>query len=263
MRRAPGKAYLIGAGPGAADLLTLRAAQRLRQADVVLVDDLVDEEVLVSHCSHARVIRVGKRGGCRSTPQDFIHRLMLRYARQGNVVARLKGGDPFVFGRGAEEKAFLERHGIEVEIVPGLTAGIAVPALAGIALTHRALARAVTLVTGHTGDASEPDWTRLAACGSTLVVYMGLKRIEAIVQSLLDAGMPPGTSVAAISRGTCADEVRIVATLATICSAVRASTLAAPALIVVGEVVREAFDTAAAASGPVQDFAVASKEARA
>jgi uroporphyrin-III C-methyltransferase len=258
-----GKVYLIGAGPGAADLLTLRAAERLAQADVVLVDDLVDRGIVSKHCAHARVIAVGKRGGCRGTPQDFIHRLMLRYARQGCTVARLKGGDPFVFGRGAEERVFLERHGVEVELVPGLTAGLAVPALAGIPVTHRVLARAVTLVTGHTCTADDPDWARLAASGATLVIYMGLQRIDAIVRSLLDAGMRPDTPAAVIAQGTTPHERRLVATLATVAAAARAAALSAPALIVVGEVVNYA-DQGAERIGPAQmENEPARKEARA
>lgn len=232
-----GKVSLIGAGPGAADLLTLRAAQRLARADIVLVDDLVDEDVLATHCPQARVLRVGKRGGCRSTPQAFINRLMLRYARHGRNVVRLKGGDPFVFGRGGEEREFLARHGVEVEVVPGLTSGLCVPALAGIPVTHRELARSVTLVTGHTCADGDPDWMRLAASRSTLVVYMGLQRIEGIVQALLGAGLAPDTPAAVIAHGTAASETRIVATLATIAGAARAAAATSPAIVVVGDVV--------------------------
>jgi len=263
MRLSTGKVFLIGAGPGAADLLTIRAVQRLAQADVVLVDDLVDASVLSQHCPRARVIRVGKRGGCRSTPQAFINRLMLRYARHGCNVARVKGGDPFVFGRGAEEKLFLEQHGVVVEVVPGLTAGIAVPALAGIPVTHRATARSVTLVTGHTCNADDPDWSRLAASGSTLVIYMGLQRIDAIVQSLLRAGMKPETPVAVIAQGTRAGEVRVVSTLATAPYTVRASGLCAPALIVIGEVVNLAADEARLVGQAAWDESTATKEATA
>lgn len=237
MGKSSGTVVLIGAGPGAADLLTLRAVNRLQAAQVVLVDELVDASIVASHCPQARVIPVGKRGGCRSTPQSFINRLMLRYARHGFRVVRLKGGDPFVFGRGAEEKLFLEAHGIEVEVVPGLTAGIAVPALAGIPVTHRALSRSVTLVTGHTCDADAPDWRHLAACGGTLVIYMGLRRIEDIARALLSAGMSADTPVAVIAHGTRADETQIVTSLATASHAVRTAAIGAPALIVVGEVV--------------------------
>lgn len=232
-----GKVFLIGAGPGAADLVTLRAAQRLALADVVLIDDLVDRAIVHAHCPYARVIGVGKRGGCRSTPQAFINRLMLRCARRGHVVARLKGGDPFVFGRGSEELDFLSRHGVDVEVVPGLTAGLCVPALAGIPVTHRTRARAVTLVTGHTADERDPDWAALAASGCTLVIYMGLKRIETITAALRDAGMPGHTPAAVLGKGTLPDETRVVGTLASIAAQARHRGIDAPALIVVGDVV--------------------------
>ena len=145
------KVWLVGAGPGDPELLTLKAVKALRQAEVVLIDDLVNPEVL-EHCPAARVIPVGKRGGCRSTPQAFIQRLMLRYARQGKVVVRLKGGDPCIFGRGGEEAEWLARQGIAAEIVNGITAGLAGATRCGISLTHRGVARGVTLVTAHTQD---------------------------------------------------------------------------------------------------------------
>ena len=236
-RKEAGKVYLIGAGPGAPDLLTLRAVRALAAAEVVLIDELVDRAVLV-HCrAHVRVIAVGKRGGCRSTPQAFIQRLMLRFARQGRVVARVKGGDPFVFGRGGEELSFLHASGIVVEIVPGLTAGIAIPASLGIPVTHRSLARGVTFLTGHATDAAEPNWTALVEGGTTLVVYMGLRRLAHIAARLIAAGMPPQTPVAAISRGTTPQQRQVIAPLAAIAGAVQAASLAAPVLIVVGEVV--------------------------
>ena len=153
----PGKVYLVGAGPGDPELLTLKAVKALARADVVMLDDLVDRSVL-EYAPGARVIEVGKRGGCKSTPQAFIERLMVRRAVHGNIVARIKGGDPFVFGRGGEEALALAKAGIECEVIPGITAGIGVPAALGIPVTHRGLARGVTFVTGHTRDGSGPDW---------------------------------------------------------------------------------------------------------
>jgi uroporphyrin-III C-methyltransferase len=233
-----GKVYLIGAGPGAADLLTLRAVRALAAADVVLLDELVERAVLL-HCrADVRVIPVGKRGGCRSTPQAFIQRLMLRLARQGRVVARVKGGDPFVFGRGGEELSFLQGCGVVVEVVPGLTAGIAVPASLGIPVTQRGLARGVTFLTGHVSGEAEPDWNALVRGGTTLAVYMGLRRLAHIAASLIAAGMPPHTPVAAISRGTTPRQRQVIAPLAAIARTVQEASLAAPVLIVVGEVVR-------------------------
>ncbi len=161
----PGKVYLIGAGPGDPELLTLKAVRMLGEADVVLVDDLVNPEVL-AHCrTGARVVRVGKRGGCRSTPQSFIEKLMVRYARQGRCVARVKGGDPLVFGRGGEELKVLAAAGIDTFVASGITAGIGAAGALGMALTHRDCAPGVTLVTGHPredgGAARTPDWRAL------------------------------------------------------------------------------------------------------
>ena len=231
------KVFLIGAGPGAADLLTLRAARILaEQAGVVLADELVSDEVLALVRPGARVLRVGKRGGRTSTPQDFIHRLMVRYARRGQVVVRLKGGDPFVFGRGGEEVEALAAAGIDAEIVPGLTAGICVPASIGIPVTHRAYTHGVTLVTGTCGDGSGPDWNALARTGTTLVIYMGLARVLSIVARLIAGGLPPDTPAAAISSGTLPGQRQVVGTLRELPERIAADGLASPAILVVGEV---------------------------
>lgn len=238
---------LIGAGPGAGDLLTLRAMQRLSRAEVVLVDDLVGTAVLDYVPANARLIRVGKRGGGKATPQDFIQRLMLRYARQGRGVARLKGGDPLVFGRGGEELAFLQERGIPVEVVPGISAGLAVPATLGIPVTHRHYCHGVTLVTGHTWENGEPDWSSLAQTHTTLVIYMGLSRLSAICHGLLAGGLPPRTPAAVIAQGTWPGQRHVVATLGDLEVRVRAVDLPAPALIVVGTVVGLAWPEAEAA----------------
>lgn len=231
-----GKVYLIGAGPGDPELLTLKAVKALERADVVMIDDLVDRRV-VEHAASARLIEVGKRGGCRSTPQAFIERLMVRLAKRGKVVARLKGGDPFVFGRGGEEALALARAGIECEVVSGITSGIGVPAALGIPVTHRGLACGVTFVTGHTRDGAEPQWAALAASGTTLVVYMGMQRIDAIASALLDGGMAAATPAAVIQDGTTELQRYVIATLGTLAAAARDAHLGSPALIVVGDVV--------------------------
>lgn len=231
------KVTLVGAGPGAADLLTVRAVRAISQADVLLADALVTEEVLALAKPGARVLRVGKRGGMKSTAQDFIHRVMARYARRGCSVARVKGGDPFLFGRGGEEAEYLEALGIDVEVVPGLTSGIAVPAAVGIPVTHRAHTHGVTLVTGTAGDGrDEPDWAALAKCGTTLVIYMGLGRLLNIVARLIAAGMPPDTPAAAIASGTLPGQRHVKGTLADLPMRVSAEGLSSPAIIVVGEV---------------------------
>ncbi|MBM3344333.1 MAG: uroporphyrinogen-III C-methyltransferase [Betaproteobacteria bacterium] len=235
-----GKAWLIGAGPGDVELLTLKAVRALGEADVVLIDDLVNREVLRYAKASARVIAVGKRGGCRSTPQAFIERLMLRLAGQGKTVARAKGGDPFVFGRGGEEFAALIAAGIAVEVVSGITAGVAVPALLNIPVTHREHCRGVTFITGATRDGAKPNWHALVASGATLVIYMGLKNLPAIVAGLRGAGMAASMPVAVVQNGTLPSQRQVVATLAQIANAVAQASLQSPALIVVGEVVHYA-----------------------
>ncbi len=228
---------LIGAGPGDPELLTLKAARALGKADVVLVDDLVNRAIL-DHAPKARVIEVGKRGGCRSTPQHFINRLMIALAGQGQRVVRLKGGDPFLFGRGGEEMLALRAAGVEVEIIPGITSGAAVPASIGIPVTHRGLVHGVTFVTGHTRDGDTPNWQALAASGTTLVIYMGLKRLPEIVRNLLDAGMDGSMPAALIQQGTLPEQKQVITDIANLPLAARQHGIISPALIVVGDVVR-------------------------
>jgi uroporphyrin-III C-methyltransferase len=225
---------LIGAGPGDPELLTLKAARVLGSADVVLVDALVSRGCLAHVRATARIIEVGKRGGCRSTSQAFIEKLLILHARQGKNVVRLKGGDPFVFGRGGEEAQSLRSQGIEVDVIPGITAGTAVPATLGIPVTHRDFSRSVTFVTGHTKDGAEPDWESLARSRTTLVIYMGLRNLQKILSSLKAAGMDPATPACIIENGTRDAQKQFVATLGQL----RADGFTGPAIIVVGEVVR-------------------------
>ena len=221
-----GRVYLIGAGPGDPELLTLKAARALGRAEVILVDELVNRGCLAHARSDAKVVEVGKRGGCKSTPQEFIEKLMVQTAKSGRVVARLKGGDPFVFGRGGEELQALLAQGLEVEVIPGITAGLALD----FPVTHRGLTRGVTFVSGHAGDS---DWSALARSGTTLVVYMGLRNFETIRQSLL-AVMDAKTPACIVENGTLQTRRQRIATLATLSS----QGFRGPALIVVGEVVR-------------------------
>jgi uroporphyrin-III C-methyltransferase len=242
MRR-DAKVVLVGAGPGDPELLTLKAVRALGAADVVLVDELVSRECLAHVRPGARIIEVGKRGGCRSTPQAFIERLLARYARQGKNVVRLKGGDPFVFGRGGEELEALRAQGIHTEVIPGITAGTAVPAALGIPVTHRGVARGVTFLTGHTQDGRDPDWAALVRSGTTLVIYMGLKNFAQIVSALTGAGMDPATPACLVENGTLASQKQSLATLGTL----SAAGFTGPALIVVGDVVRLAHGAASQA----------------
>lgn len=228
--------HLVGAGPGDPELLTLKAVRVLSQADVVMVDDLVNPAIL-AHCPQAQLVRVGKRGGCRSTPQDFINRLMLRYARQGRKLVRLKGGDPCIFGRAGEEAQWLAKRGIESEIVNGITAGLAGATQCGIPLTLRGTSRGVTLVTAHTQDDSELNWQGLAMGGTTLVIYMGVARLEQIQQGLLAGGMPAATPVAMIERASLPDQRQHLCRLADLSKAAAEFQLHSPAVLVIGDVV--------------------------
>ena len=240
LSKAAGKVYLIGAGPGDPELMTLKAVRALGAADFVLVDDLVHPDVLRYVRAGARVIEVGKRGGCKSTPQAFIERLMVRLARRGRIVARVKGGDPFVFGRGGEEALALARAGVACEVIPGITAGIGVPAALGVPVTHRDVARGVTFLTGHSRDGCEPDWAALRATGTTLVIYMGMKRVGALVAGMLKAGFPANMPACAIQNGTLATQGEVVTTLGQLPAAVAKAQLGSPAILVIGEVVRYA-----------------------
>jgi uroporphyrinogen III methyltransferase/synthase len=239
-----GIVYLVGAGPGDPGLLTIRGRELLGSCDDVVYDALVSEELLASQLGDREVGRhfVGKRGGdAGSVRQQEIEGLLVRLARAGRRVVRLKGGDPFVFGRGGEEAQALARAGIPFEIVPGVTAGIAGPAYAGIPVTHRGAATAVTLVTGHEDpDKGEPrtDWGALAQTGATLVLYMGVRTLSEVVRELLAGGRAPDTPTAVIERATFPSQRVISGTLATIAERTREAGVAAPAITIVGDVVR-------------------------
>ena len=228
---------LLGAGPGDPELLTVKAVKALRRATVVLVDDLVGEGVMRYVRRSARVIHVGKRGGCASTPQDFIDRLMVSEAERGERVVRVKGGDPFVFGRGGEEADTLRAAGIDVEIIGGITSGIAAPAAVGIPVTDRRHAPGVALVTGHVREGgTEPDWTALARSGLTIVIYMGVARCAEIVAALQAGGLPADTPAAVVQHGCTGRQRHRVTVLKELPQALRRANLGSPAIIVVGNV---------------------------
>lgn len=228
---------LIGAGPGDPELLTVKAVKALRRATVALVDDLVHPGVLRYLRRSARVIPVGKRGGCVSTPQAFIHKLMVAEALRGEAVVRLKGGDPFVFGRGGEECDALRAAGVAVDVVSGLTAGIAGPAAVGIPVTDRRHAAGVALVTGHAQEGGAgPDWAALARSGLTLVVYMGVARADGVVRALREAGMAADTPAAVVSAAHTAQQRAARCTLGSLCHTLAMQALASPAVLVIGGV---------------------------
>ncbi|MEY4704884.1 MAG: Porphyrin biosynthesis protein HemD [Nitrospirota bacterium] len=236
-----GKVYLVGAGPGDPGLLTLKGKECLEAADVVLYDYLANPVLLQYAPAAAQRLYIGRRGRGQYQDQADINRLLIERATEGNVVVRLKGGDPFVFGRGGEEAEAMAAAGVEFEIVSGVTAAVAVPAYAGIPVTHRTLASTVTFVTGHE-DPSKPEtlleWPKLAHVSGTLVFMMGMKNLSSIVGHLLSEGRSSDTPVAAIRWGTKADQQTVVGTLADIVSKAEAARLEPPAVIVVGEVVR-------------------------
>lgn len=229
--------YLVGAGPGDADLLTLKAVKALGAADTILIDDLVNREVLRHAGPQARIVEVGKRGGCRSTPQSFIEKMMIKFALDGDVVVRLKGGDPFVFGRGGEEMLALREAGIRYEVVPGITAGIGALSAEEIPVTHRQLSHGVTFLTGHLRDGHTPNWQALAQSGTTLVVYMGIAKLPEIVAGLLAGGMSSNTPAAAVQAGTLPTQKRVVSTLEHLQDDIALHGIASPAVLVFGEVV--------------------------
>jgi uroporphyrin-III C-methyltransferase len=249
-----GSVTLVGAGPGDPELLTLKALKAIQQADVLLVDDLVHDDVIACASANTRVVYVGKRGGCQSTPQAFIEKLMIAEARAGHRVVRLKGGDPFVFGRGGEECASLSAAGIVCTVVNGITAGLAAPTSLGIPLTHRDYCHGAIFVTGHAGEkgaqgahdkgASEPNWSALVATNLPLVIYMGVARVQALVASLTAAGMPLDMPVAVVQNATRGDQVSLITTLTNLTRDVRQAKIGSPAILIVGRTVALASEIA-------------------
>ena len=236
--RGPGKVHLVGTGPGAPDLLTVRAARLLREADVALYDNLVSQEILALLPETVRKIHVGKRRSRHTLPQDDINHLMIELAREGAHVLRLKGGDPFVFGRGGEEAEALAAAGIAFEVVPGITAAVGVAASARIPLTHRGLAQSCTFVTGNLQDGTmNLDWPLLARARQTVAVYMGLMGLPVLCAKLIEHGRSPDTPAAIVQQGTTPQERTVVGTLATLPAMAEAAGLRAPTLILIGEVV--------------------------
>ncbi len=236
----PGTVYLVGAGPGDPELLTLKANRLLCQCDALVYDSLVPTEMLDLVKNNCECIFVGKRRGHHSIPQSKTNSVLLKLAQQYSSVVRLKGGDPFVFGRGGEEALFLQKNKVSVQIVPGLTAGITVPAYLGIPLTHRLASSSVTFVTGHEGvDKRRPsvDWQLLAKSTHTLVIYMGVHNLSYIVHELLKGGLNPKTPSAVIQQGTIVGQRFLKATLENLVSAVDTKKLISPSIVVIGDVI--------------------------
>ncbi|WP_254452354.1 uroporphyrinogen-III C-methyltransferase [Roseicella sp. DB1501] len=235
-----GRASLVGAGPGDPALLTVKAVRALETADVVLYDKLIDPRLLDLAPARARRIDVGKRCGRHAMSQAAINRLLVAEVRRGGHVVRLKGGDPFIFGRGGEELEALREAGARVEVVPGITAALATAARLGMPLTHRGLSRSLHLITAHGRDAEglpQHDWRALAVAGGTLAVYMGARTLPRVAEALLAAGMSPATPAIAVENATLPGERRIRRTLADIAGAVAEAAVEGPTLTLIGEVV--------------------------
>jgi uroporphyrin-III C-methyltransferase len=239
-----GIVYIVGAGPGDPDLITVRGLACIREADVILHDRLVDSRLLEEARREAEIIDVGKEHGAENLQQEWIHNLMIDRARAGKVVCRLKGGDPFVFGRGGEEVQALRRARVSCEVIPGVSSAIAAPASAGIPVTHREVAHSFLVIAGNRSmDLNSAEWIaarNLAAAGGTLVVLMGLARLPHIVDSLLSSGCGASVPAAVISRGTRTDQQHRIGTLGDITTMIEG--LNSPATIVIGRVVSLGLD---------------------
>jgi len=233
-----GKVYIVGAGPGDPELLTLKALKVIQEADVILFDELIGEEIreLLKRESKAELIDVGKRHGKHKMKQEDINALMVKLAKEGKTVVRLKGGDPFIFGRGGEEIEVLAENGIRFEVIPGITSAIAAPSYAGIPVTHRRYDPAVVFITGKQ-ERERLDWSALAKLNATIIILMGVSSLKENVERLLKHGKNPDTPVAIIENATTPNQRTIIGTLANIVKIAERERVKAPAVIVIGDVV--------------------------
>ncbi len=236
-----GKVYLVGAGPGDPGLITVKGIESLKKADVIIYDRLLDERLLDLAAPTAERIYVGKAVGEHTRPQNEINQLLVTMAKEGKTVVRLKGGDPFVLGRGGEEAEVLAQNCVPFEVVPGITSAVAVPAYAGIPVTHRGLASSFAVITGHEDpnkEESSINWEKLATGVDTLIFLMGMKNLPEIVSKLIEFGRPSSTPVAVIKEGTKPEQKTVVGSLQDIVAKVKDNSLIPPAIIIIGEVVR-------------------------
>lgn len=230
---------LVGAGPGDAELMTIKAVRLLQQADAVVYDRLVSADILSLIPAGVSRVSVGKEVGKHCVPQEKINEIIIKLAKSGRKIVRLKGGDPYTFGRGGEEVLALKKHNIAFDVVPGITAASGCSAYSGIPLTHRGISRRVQFITGHFND-NEPldlNWQCIADPDSTLVIYMGLSNLPLAVHSLIDAGLPASTPAAAIQNGTTQSQRRVITTLEQLSDAIQQQQMKAPVMIIIGEVV--------------------------
>lgn len=234
-----GKVYLVGAGPGDPELITVKGLKCLQQGDVIIYDRLINPELLHYAKKGAKLIYCGKAPCFHAMKQEAINELLVNFAKKGKLVVRLKGGDPFVFGRGGEEALTLVKNRIPFEVVPGITAGIGAPAYAGIPVTHRDLSRSFAFITGHKAgvEAAEQQWSHLAKGVDTICVYMGVTHLPHIVQSLIKNGKRPETPVALIHWGTCYDQKIVTGSLETIVAKTKKEQITNPSMTIIGDVV--------------------------
>lgn len=235
-----GKVFLVGAGPGDPKLITVYGLESIKQADVIVYDRLISQELLKHAKNDAELIYCGKLPGKHELIQEQIHEVLVEKALEGKIVVRLKGGDPFVFGRGAEEAEVLKNHGISYEVIPGITSGIAAPAYAGIPVTHRDYASSFAIVTGHGREDKQTDtinWGALANGIDTIAFYMGIKNLPYICEKLIEHGKSPDTPVSIIQWGTTTSQVTITGNLETIVEEVKRNNITHPAIVLVGQVV--------------------------
>jgi uroporphyrin-III C-methyltransferase len=252
-----GKVFLIGAGPGDPDLLTIKAAKAIASATVLMVDDLVNPAVLAHAAPNTRTIYVGKRGGCVSTPQALIEKLMVREAKAGHIVARIKGGDPYMFGRGGEELTTLQAAGVVCEVINGITSGLAAATQVAVPLTHRDHTQGVIFVTGHSKLDNDPvNWAALAASGMTLVIYMGMTHAAHIQARLIAGGLPTTTPAVVVQNATggsgdAASEHSFM-TLSTLAATIARKGMKSPSIMVIGQVVQCGIDALSHSSTETQ-----------
>lgn len=253
-----GKVYLVGAGPGDPDLLTVKANKLLNKCDALIYDSLIPKEFLEYTSSSCRHFFVGKRRGQHSFTQDQINKFLVELANDHSCIVRLKGGDPFLFGRGAEEAEWLVRHDIEVEVVPGITSGMAAPAYMGIPLTHREAGSSVTFVTGHEADQKKGhtvNWRALANASDGLVIYMGMHNLDYIINELISGGLDPATPSAIIHQGTLMSQKCITAPLNRLLNEKKANGISSPSIVVIGKIINHQIEECA----PVPTYLALSK----
>ena len=232
-----GTVYLVGAGPGDPELITKKAERIIKEADVILYDRLVDRQISSIFPKSAELVDVGKESDYHKVPQRKINELMIDNAKKGKIVVRLKGGDPYVFGRGGEEAQELSARGVNVEVIPGISSAVAVPAYAGIPVTHRDYASSLTIITGHESGSNTIQWDVLASLNGTLVILMGVSNFRRNIETLVKFGRPPETPVAIIEKGTTPQQKVIIGTLESIVKKAEKEGIKAPAVVVVGDVV--------------------------